>query len=78
MMEIDIEKPEDSNEIFLAYEWRFRMPQIRPAELGVYDGDCKGLMDMERPPYPLPYEWGNAYYSFVYGPVKNIVVSAYS
>jgi hypothetical protein len=33
---------------------------------------------MDAAPYPLPYEWGNAYYSFVYGPAIHIVVSAYS
>jgi hypothetical protein len=68
---------EDSNEIFQAYEWRFRMPQIKPAELGLYDGP-PGLLNMDAPPYPLPYEWGNAYYSFDYGPAKHIIVSAYS
>ena len=73
----DIEKVEDGNDIFQAYEWRFRMPQIKPAELGVYDGP-PGLLNMDAPPYPLPYEWGNAYYSFVYGPTKHVVVSAYS
>lgn len=52
------------------------MPQVRPAELGTLDiGDDP---DMNEPPYPLPYEWGNAYYSFDYGPAKHIVVSAYS
>jgi hypothetical protein len=53
------------------------MPQVRPAELGVYDGP-PGYMNMDAPPYPLPYEWGNAFYSFVYGPALHIVLSAYS
>jgi len=73
----DIEKVDDSNEIFQAYEWRFRMPQVKPAVLGLYDGP-PGLLNMDAPPYPLPYEWGNAYYSFDYGPAKHIIVSAYS
>jgi hypothetical protein len=52
------------------------MPRVRPAKLGTLDvGDD---LDMNEPPYPLPYEWGNAYYSFEYGPAKHIVVSAYS
>jgi hypothetical protein len=52
------------------------MPQVRPAELGVFD--FPGKLNLDAPPYPLPYDWGNAYYSFVYGPAKHIVVSAYS
>jgi hypothetical protein len=72
----DIEKQENGNAIFQAYETRFRMPQVRPAELGVFD--FPGKLNLDAPPYPLPYDWGNAYYSFVYGPAKHIVVSAYS
>eukprot|EP00980_Cylindrotheca_fusiformis_P007454 scaffold1537_cov108-Cylindrotheca_fusiformis.AAC.13 len=52
------------------------MPQVWPAELDGYD--FPGLLNMDRPPYPLPYNWGNAYYSFTYGPARHIVVSAYS
>ena len=33
---------------------------------------------MDAPPYPLPYEWGNAYYAFTYGPARHIIVCAYS
>lgn len=73
----DIDKQENGNEIFQAYETRFRMPQVYPRELGVYDGP-KGFLNMDAPPYPLPYEWGNAYYVFDYGPAKHIVISAYS
>ncbi|KAL7527862.1 hypothetical protein ACHAWF_002333 [Thalassiosira exigua] len=72
----DIDKLEHGNQIFLAYETRFRMPQVHPAQLGNYE--CPGKLGMDQPHYPLPYEWGNAYYSFVYGPAKHIVVSAYS
>eukprot|EP00934_Nitzschia_sp_Nitz4_P004694 Nitzschia sp. Nitz4//scaffold71_size96697//58901//60627//NITZ4_004700-RA/size96697-processed-gene-0.114-mRNA-1//1//CDS//3329557262//4684//frame0 len=73
----DIDKQENGKEIFQAYESRFRMPQVHPAELGTYDGP-PGLLNMDNPPYPLPYEWGNAYYEFDYGPSKHIVVNAYS
>jgi len=73
----DIDKQEDGNEIFQAYETRFRMPQVYPPELGTFDGPS-GLLNMDAPPYPLPYEWGNAYYVFDYGPAKHIVLSAYS
>jgi len=33
---------------------------------------------MDAAPYPMPYEWGNAYYSFEYGSAYIIVISAYS
>ena len=53
------------------------MPQVHPPQLGVYEGP-DGLLNMDAPPYPLPYEWGNAYYTFEYGPALHVVVSAYS
>lgn len=53
------------------------MPQVHPPQLGTFDGPA-GLLNMDAPPYPLPYEWGNAYYEFDYGPAKHIVISAYS
>ena len=59
----DIDKIAEGKEIFLAYEHRFRMPRIKPAELGVYEGPT-GPLNMDQPPYPLPYEYGNAYYSY--------------
>lgn len=73
----DIDKQENRYEIFQAYESRFRMPRVKPPELGLYDGPL-GLLNLDAPPYPLAYEWGNAYYSFDYGPAKHIVLSAYS
>lgn len=73
----DIDKVADDDGIFLAYEHRFRMPRIKPAVLGVYDGP-PGKLNMDQPPYPLPYEYGNAYYSFIYGPAKLIMISSYS
>lgn len=73
----DIDKYTHGKEIFLGYENRFRMPFAHPARLGLYEGD-DGDLNMDRPPYPLPYEFGNAYYSFVYGPAHFIVLSSYS
>lgn len=73
----DIDKQENGHELFQAYEARFRMPQVYPPEIGTFDGPA-GLLNMDAPPYPLPYEWGNAYYFFDYGPAKHIVLSAYS
>jgi len=83
----DIDKQYAGNEIFLGYEHRFRMPRIKPPELGVFDSNncreskyCKddGQLNMDAPPYPLPYEWGNAYYAFTYGPARHVIVNAYS
>lgn len=75
----DIDKQYAGNEIFQAYEHRFRMPRLQPPELGVYDGDCdEGKMNMDAAPYPLPYEWGNSYYAFTYGPARHVIVNAYA
>jgi hypothetical protein len=73
----DIEKTEHEREIFQAYEMRFRMPQVAPAVREPFDGP-DGRMNMDKPPYPLTYEYGNAYYDFIYGPAHHIVVSSYS
>ena len=75
----DIDKHEDGTEIFLAYEHRFRMPRVRPPELGLYKGPgAREILNMDQPPYPLPYEWGNAYYAYNYGPARFIMISSYS
>lgn len=73
----DIDKSEHGSEIFLAYEHRFRMPRVKPAQLGQYDGP-DGKLNMDQPPFPLPYEWGNAYYSYLFGPTHQIFLSSYS
>ena len=73
----------DTLEVGTAYEKRFRMPQVRPAirDLATSDLFYKGeTPDMEyfQAKTFVPYEWGNAYYSFVFGPSKHIVLSSYS
>mmetsp|Transcript_49342 Transcript_49342/g.56919 ORF Transcript_49342/g.56919 Transcript_49342/m.56919 type:complete len:694 (+) Transcript_49342:93-2174(+) len=73
----DIDKQFSRKEIFLGYEHRFRMPRVHPPELGLYEGEDEKL-NMDTPPYPLPYEWGNSYYAFTYGPTRHVVVNAYS
>jgi len=73
----DIDKADHNGLIFQAFETRFRMPRIQRAERGTYDGP-DGRLNMDNPPYPLPYEYGNAYYSFRYGTVHVIVLSSYS
>ncbi len=81
----DIQKQPERDEIFQAYEYRFRMPRVHPPELGVFEGGPDdfgvledGALNMDAPPYPLPYEWGNAYYAFTYGPARHIIVNCYS
>lgn len=74
----DIDKPEVGTQIFASYEARFRMPRIRPAQLGTYDDLPVGQLNMDRPPYPLDYEYGNAYYAFQYGTTHQIFINSYS
>jgi hypothetical protein len=72
----DIDKFDNDTGIFLAYEHRFRMPRIKPAELGVYEENFEG--GTAHVPYPLDYEYGNAYYTYTYGPARMIMLNAYS
>ena len=81
----DIDKQPNRDEIFLAYEHRFRMPRVHPPELGVFEAHAHeqgvldgGALNMDAPPYPLPYEWGNSYYAFTYGPARHVIVNAYA
>lgn len=60
--------------MFQAYEHRFRMPQVQPAELE----DIARTNHRDRPYYPLPYDYGNAYHQFVYGAAHIFMLSAYS
>ena len=76
-LSVDIDKQYSRKEIFLGYEHRFRMPRVQPPELGLYEGEDERL-NMDAPPYPLPYEFGNSYYAFTYGPARHVVVNAYS
>lgn len=72
----DIDKQELGYDIFLGYEHRFRMPRVRKPVLGVYPNT--GLLNMDAPPYPLRYEYGNAYYAWTYGPARFVMVNAYA
>jgi acid phosphatase type 7 len=73
----DIDKLEGDDNLFLAYEYRFRMPRAHPPQLGRFDGPPK-VLNMDQPPYPLPYEFGNAYYAFSYGGAHIISLSNYA
>jgi len=71
----DAEGNLETGELFLAFETRFLMPQVAPAILGQvskpHDTDLN-LM------YKLPYDFGNSYYSYIYGPSHNIVLNSYA
>lgn len=73
----DIDKLPHGDDIFLGYENRFRMPRVHPPQLGKFKGP-DGPMNMDAAPYPLPYEWGNSYYSFTYGSAFIIMLNAYA
>ena len=62
-----------SQQIFASYEARFHMPQIRRMVGGSYDHS----VDMEDVPYPLPYDFGNAFYSFRLGLAHHIVLNSF-
>lgn len=73
----DIDRSMDVNhtlEIFTAYEHRFHMPRVRPAVRGLYDGE----INWDHYHYPLPYDYGNSFYSWTYGGVHNIMLNAYT
>lgn len=73
----DIGKPTNGSEIFQSFETRFRMPRIQEADLGLYHGPL-GNLNMDRPPYPLDYDYGNAYFGFQYGRTHQIYLNSYS
>lgn len=73
----------DTLEIGTAYEKRFRMPHVHPAIRNLatndlfYKGETPDFEYFQAKTF-VPYEFGNAYYSFVFGPSKHIVLSSYS
>ena len=61
--------------MFTSYETRFLMPQITKAEIG--RATSKSDFDLNKM-YKLKYDFGNSYYSFIYGPTHNIVLNAFA
>lgn len=78
----DLDHDAESLEIGLAYEKRFRMPQARPAVRDLAPNDLFHAGSSGNSYFQArvfqPYEFGNAYYSYVLGPSKHIVLSSYS
>jgi len=71
----DAEGDLETGEIFVAYENRFLMPQIKSPEIGkaVFKND----FDLNKM-YQLKYDYGNSFYAFTYGPSHNIVLNAFA
>ena len=72
----DVDKITADDKFFQGYEHRFRMPRIQPPQLGQAEPGKR--YNSGALPYPLPYEYGNAYYDFQYGQAHIVVLSAYS
>lgn len=71
----DVEGDPETGEIYTAFEDRFRMPHVKAAEKG--KATKKKDYDLNKM-YQLPYEYGNSYYSFVFGPSFNIALNAFA
>jgi predicted phosphodiesterase len=74
----DVDITEKSGEIFTAYENRFRMPAIQPAIRKPVKGGGSLTKFLSHVPYPLDYDYGNAYYAYTYGPSRHLILSSYS
>ncbi|KAL3796767.1 hypothetical protein HJC23_010914 [Cyclotella cryptica] len=74
----DLDYDPKTMEIALSYESRFRMPQVRPALRDLAPNDLFHHGNMIQAKTFVPYEFGNAYYSFSFGPSTHIVLSSYS
>ena len=80
----EVERCSKSNEIFASYENRFLMPQVQPVRGGTKGSDVGALplykhsVNPNTIPYPLPYDYGNAFYSFKQGPTHNIILNSFS
>jgi len=73
----DIElMPNKGGQVFLAYESRFLMPQVKPAETTMYPNVTE--FNMANVPYPIGHDYGNSFYSFTYGPAYIIVLNSYA
>jgi predicted phosphodiesterase len=71
----DTEGNLETGELFTAFETRFLMPQLAPAMLGRVSKPRDTDLNLM---YKLPYDYGNSYYSFIYGSSHNIVLNSYT
>ena len=68
--------PDETIMIASAYEHRFHMPQVRPAIRK--RAIMSGFTIDGQPKDFIQYDYGNAYYSFTFGPSKHIVLSSFT
>ena len=79
----EVERDSKSNQIFASYESRFLMPQVQPVRGGIKGDDVDSLplyehsINKDNIPYPLPYNYGNSFYSFKQGPTHNIQLNSF-
>ena len=79
----EVERDSKSNQIFASYESRFLMPQVQPVRGGIKGDDVDSLplyehsINRDSIPYPLPYNYGNSFYSFKQGPTHNIILNSF-
>jgi predicted phosphodiesterase len=71
----DVEGNLQTGEMFTAFEARFLMPQAAAPLIGKVSKPRDVDLNLM---YQLPYEYGNSYYSFVYGSSYNIVLNSYA
>jgi hypothetical protein len=67
---------------FLAFEKRYKMPAIKPAEFGpitlIPEPDGSGLLDCTPSVYQSVYDYGNSFYSFEVGSTHIIFINPYT
>jgi predicted phosphodiesterase len=73
----DIDRHPTTGDMFVAFDHRFRMPEVEPVEKEPDETMHERFADQPIP-YPLAYDYGNAYYSYTYGMVRSIFLSSYS
>lgn len=79
----EVERDSKSNQIFASYESRFLMPQVQPVRGGIKGDDVDSLplyehsINKDSIPYPLPYNYGNSFYSFKQGPTHSIILNSF-
>lgn len=79
----EIEYYDNTTQVYLSFESRYRMPQIKPAEFGTIQIPSS-INPYTSKPYCCPsvflseYNYGNSFYSFDYGLVHVIFINPYT
>mmetsp|Transcript_38212 Transcript_38212/g.50334 ORF Transcript_38212/g.50334 Transcript_38212/m.50334 type:complete len:505 (-) Transcript_38212:297-1811(-) len=75
----EIEYDSITNTTFVAYEARYRMPQIKPAEFeGFQPVNLMDYFNCQPSEYPGSYDFGNSFYSFDVGTVHFVMLNSYT